>query len=81
MNRPHDTPDHAAQRMAWAYEDAAREEAQFQARQAIAARVYIGKPSEVAMALEADGYTEAGIAFAMRHARFDTTTERLIIGA
>lgn len=80
-DRPHDTPEHQEQRAAWAYEQAAREEAQFQARQAIAAPVYIGKPSEVAMALELDGYTEAGIAFAMRHASYDTTTERLIIGA
>lgn len=81
MSRPHDTPDHAAQRAKWAYEDASREEVQFQARQAIAAPVYIGKASEVAMAMEADGHTEAGIAFAIRHAGYDTQTERLIIGA
>ena len=80
MNRPHDTPDHAAQRMAWAYEDAAREEAQFQAGLA-SARTYIGKPSEVAMMMERDGYSEVGITFAMRHAGYDTQTERLIIGA
>ena len=76
----YDTPEHAAQRAAWAYEQAAREEAQRQARQAIAAPVYIGKLSEVAMAMELDGYTENGIAFALRHARYDATTERLIIG-
>lgn len=74
-----DTDTHAAERMRWAYEDAAREE-QLRAGRG-SGPGYLGKPSEVSMMMELDGYTEAAIALAVRTAAYDTATERLIVGA
>ena len=68
-----DTPEHQAQRAAWAHEQAAREKA---ARGAQAdSREYVGKPSEVRMAMEADGYDADQIAGHIRMARYDEATQ------